>query len=126
MMTSHERETDRLRVLALRRREHGDDEPLGRPVEQLGFVLPELRCGGCTNRIISMIYWDADRRVLLCGRCVATLHRLDPEGDRFFALSIEARGRIPGMGFLPLGEARRILLGFSACDPQSSTSGGTG
>lgn len=114
MTTGHERGADRLRVLALRRREHEDDDPLGQSVEQLGLVLPELYCGGCTGRIISLICWDADRGRLSCIRCAATLHRLDPDGDRFYALSIEARGQIPGMGFLPIGEAREILFRFGA------------
>jgi hypothetical protein len=114
MTTGHERETARLRVLALRRRDHEDDELSGQQVEQLGLVLPELHCGSCTNRIISLICWDADRNLLACIRCAATLHRLDPEGDRFYTLSIEAREQIPGMGYLPIGEAREILLRFGA------------
>jgi hypothetical protein len=114
MTTGHERETDRLRVLALRRREHEDDGITGRPVEQLGLVLPELHCGNCAARIISLICWDSERGCLTCIRCSATLHRLDPEGDRFYTLSIEAREQIPGMGYLPIGEAREILLRFGA------------
>lgn len=117
MTTGHERETDRLRVLALCRREREDDDPIGRPIEQLGLVLPELHCGHCTNRIISLICWDAERGYLSCIRCSAMLHRLDPEGDRFYTLSIEARDQIPGMGFLPLAEAREILARFGAREP---------
>jgi hypothetical protein len=115
MATGHEREADRLRVLALRGRE--DDDLIGRPVEQLGLVLPELHCGNCTNRIISLICWDDERGCLSCIRCSATLHRLDPETDRFYTLSIEARGQIPGVGFLPLGQAREILTRFGAREP---------
>jgi len=115
MTTDHDRLTARARVLALRRHEADppDDEPQAR-TEQLGLVLPELHCSGCTNRIVSLICWDADRNLLACIRCAATLHRLDPEGDRFYTLSIEARESIPGMGWLPLAEAREILLRFGA------------
>ena len=90
-----------------------DDEPQGR-AEQLGLVLPELHCSGCTNRIVSLICWDAERGMLTCIRCAATLHRLDPGADRFFTLSIEARDSIPGMGWLPLAQAREILMRFGA------------
>ena len=113
-----DRSADRARVLALRRTTSPppDDEPQGQR-EQLGLVLPELHCSGCTNRIVSLICWDADRNLLTCIRCAATLHRLDPEGDRFFTLSIEARDSIPGMGYLPLAQARELLLRFGAREP---------
>lgn len=113
-----DRTTARARALALRRMnaEPPDDEPQAR-TEQLGLVLPELHCSGCTNRIVSLICWDADRNLLTCIRCAAVLHRLDPEGDRFFTLSIEARGSIPGMGYLPLAQARELLLRFGAREP---------
>lgn len=113
-----DRNTERARVLALRRTASAspDDEPQGQR-EQLGLVLPELHCSGCSNRIVSLICWDADRNLLVCIRCAATLHRLDPEGDRFFTLSIEARDSIPGMGYLPLAQARELLLRFGAREP---------
>lgn len=122
MTTDPDHERERLRVLALRRRAIDGGAELRNldlfgPREQLGLVLPELRCCGCTNRIISLICWDAERNLLSCIRCAAVLHRLDPEGDRFYTLSIEARDSIPGMGYLPLAEAREILLRFGAREP---------
>lgn len=84
-----------------------------RPREVFGLHLPErLPCAHCSTQLIAFICWDTETERLACIRCAAALHRLDPA--RFLALSLDARGRVEGMGYLRAAEAIAALVRYGA------------
>lgn len=88
-------------------------DPRFRPREALGLRLPDrLPCGHCSTQLISHIYWDAEVERLACIRCAGMLARLDP--SRFLAVTLDARGALPHVGFLPAGQAIAVLIRFGA------------
>lgn len=80
-----------------------------RPREALGLRLPDrLPCVHCTTQLILFICWDRDLEQLCCIRCANALHRLDE--TRFVAVTVETRGRVPGMEYLSAAEAIAVLM----------------
>jgi hypothetical protein len=90
--------------------------PTLHPREQLGLSLPiepnAIKCVGCGMVLITHIFWDGDRGRFACIHCARTLGRSDPE--RFLAVSIDARGKLPGVDFMPAGQAIATLIRFGA------------
>jgi len=83
--------------------------------QTLGLVLPaNLACHLCATALSSNICWDADAGNLACLRCATALHRLDRESGRFFGLTLDTRGKVAGMGWLPAGQAIACLVRYGA------------
>lgn len=85
--------------------------PRSRPA--LGLVMPDiLLCGHCHKRIIVHIFYDGDIGRLSCLRCARLLSVAEP--GRFTAISVDARGLLPGVDYLPAGQAIAVLVHFGA------------
>lgn len=86
-------------------------DPFPRPA--FGLIMPaRLPCGYCRNRILAHIFYDLDAGRLSCRMCTRVLSELEP--DRFLAITVDARGLLPGIDHLPAGQAIAVLVRFGA------------
>lgn len=84
-----------------------------RPRPALGLTMPErMPCGHCRRRILAHVFYDQDAGCLSCRVCTRVLACGDPA--RFLAVTIDARGLLPGVGYLPAGQAIAVLVRFGA------------
>lgn len=92
-------------------REHDDANFLAR--QHFGLRLPDsLSCHHCSRQLIQHICWDSEIEKLCCLRCASILHRLDQ--DRLLTVTIDGRGRVDGMKFIPASQAIALLIRFGA------------
>lgn len=78
----------------------------------LGLQLPDLSCWRCRVVLVILIFWDEQSAQFCCHRCAAHIARSHPSAIK--SVTIDARGRIPNVDYIPAGRAIALLIQHGA------------